>query len=370
MSEAAWTYTDLSTLGMSGAFCGTGWIFFIRDNAGELLQVYPTIDGEMSFDTTRDVRRSISGQVLLPTEFDKFDTSAREMYVFLVQAGSVYSMGVFLMAELSRQVEAIMDPDNPTEVADLVHVSWADRMIRMRANDGSAQFLYAGADPSYEMIQLLTEAGLPHSISNAVSITAANISWDGSATLYDKITSLAELAGHRPPWPDNNGVIRSVYSTLDPYEVISLESLLPVEGTIMITDSYLNAPNRVIVTDSSGTGGYPISGVWNAPSSAPHSEVNRGWVQTLVEGQQGLRTSDHAEEVARTIGESYAGRTLNCDLAVPTDQLDGPVFLNYGDANWLLTSWSVGLGPNQPMRIQAVEFFGSAHTNDVGRAVA
>lgn len=360
----------LDNLSLTGAACGNGWAFFLRDKAKKLIPIYPTIDGDMSFDTSRDVRRSISGQVLLPTEFAKLETSSREMFAFLILDGETYPMGVFLASEISRQPDVILDPDEPSVTADLVHISWADRMIRLRANDGSSQLLYSGADPSYEMGELLAEAGLEHSLAGTVSRTDGDISWDGSTTLYDKISTLAELAGHRPPWPDNNGTIRSVTSALDPREIIPLQDLLPVAGSLTVSDNYLSAPNRVIVTDNSGTAEFPIVGVWNAPASAPHSESNRGWVQTEVVSQQGISTSDHALLIANTLGESYTGRTLNCSLALPTDRLDGPVFLSYDRANWLVTGWSISLGPNETMSLQASEFFGAAASTEIGRQLA
>lgn len=367
--EDNWTYEDLNVLNLAGSRCGTGWIFFLKNNAGGLVQLHPTIDGEMSFDTTRDVRRTISGQVLLPTEFSKLPSSGAEMYAFLVRDTDVYPMGVFLLSELSLQPDVILDPDDPTSVADLVHVSWGDRFLRLRANDGTSQNIFEGADPSFEMSQLLTAADLPYSIANAVSLTSADLVWDGTARLYEKISTLAELAGHRPPWMDNTGTFRSVVGGLDPYDIIQLEDLLPVADSIMVSENYLNAPNRVIVVDSSGAS-FPIRGQWDAPASAPHSEFRRGWVQTEIIQVQGLRTSDHAESVARTAGESFTGRTLNCSLARPTHVLDGPIFLRYAEANWIVTNWSVGLGPNEPMSLEAVEFFGVEISNDVGRVVA
>lgn len=367
--EGTWTYEDLTTLATTGSACGNGWVFFIRNPAGRLIQVNPTIDGEMSFDSNREIRRSISGQILLPSENEKFPfgASGTELYAFLVLAGDVFPMGIFLLTELVVQPDSILDPRTNLP-SYLIHVSWGDRMLRLRANDGSGQTIPAGADPSQEMDALLTAAGLPHSLAGSASLTSADLTWDGNATLGDKIEELGELAGHRPAWPDNNGTIRSEEGAVDPSTVIPLLDLMPVAGSINVTLNFLSAPNRVIVTDNSG-GPYPVRGQWDAPASAPHSYQNRGWVQTEMVSLQGLTTSSHAEQVARTIGESYTGRTLNCQLAVPTYKLDGPVFLSYDGATWILKSWSCSLGPNEPMTLTAEEYLLEQVTADVGRAV-
>lgn len=366
--DGSWTYEDLNIIGTTGSQCGDGWVFFVRDSSGALQQISPTITGEMSFDISRDVRRTISGQVLLPAELRKFNINSDEIYAFLIKSNDAYQMGVFRASEIVIQPDVILDPDT-RETADLIHVSWADRMIRLRANDGTSQTIFAGADPAQEMGALLTQAGVPHALANSVSITSADLTWDGSASLYDKITSLANLAGHRPPWPDNRGVLRSDLGSLDPTQITQLEHLLPVVGSISITENYLTAPNRVIVTDNAGSP-VPIRGEWNAPSSAPHSALNRGWVQTEIQQIQGVSTSGHADDIARQIGENYTGRSLSCDLAKPTSVLDGPVFLRFADALWMVISWSVSLAPNSVMRLQAVEFFSPELSTEVGRPTA
>ncbi len=358
----------------TGSDCGVGWSFYRRDPSGAYKAMFPTITGEMSFDVSRDVRRSISGQMLLPNELLKFDVTRDEMFAFLVIGETEYAMGVFRASEITIQPDAIINPSEvdvlgeaADEVSDLVFVNWADRMIRLRSNDGSAETVYPGSDPSQEMIRLLTAAALPHSIAGAVDTTRQAITWDGSTTLYSKIEELAELAGHRPPWPNNSGILISIESGLVPTDAIRLLDLGVVDGTLIITENYLSAPNRVIVTDSSGTS-IPVRGEWNAPASAPHSEARRGWVQTETVSLQGVNTGDHANFIAQTIGENFTARTLTCDLANPTYLLDGPVVLSYDNSFWLLQNWSVGLAPSSPMRISLIELLAEEVREDTGRS--
>ncbi len=360
----------------TGSDCGIGWSFYRKDPSGAYQQMHPTITGEMSFDVSRDVRRAISGQILLAADLEKFDLTRDEFFAFLVVGETEYAMGVFRASEITIQPDAIINTDEPDvlgeasdEVSDLVFVSWADRMIRLRSNDGSPETVYEGADPAQEMIRLLTEAQIPHSVAGSVDTTRHAITWDGSATLYSKIEELAELAGHRPPWPNNSGILISIESGLVPTDAIPLLDLGVVDGTLIITENYLSAPNRVIVTDSSGTS-IPIRGEWNAPASAPHSEARRGWMQTEMVSLQGVNTGDHANLIAQTIGENFTARTLTCDLADPTYLLDGPVVLSYDNAFWLLQNWSVGLAPSSPMRVSMIELLAKEVREDIGRSRA
>lgn len=330
-----------------------GWRFDARNPGGETTLLGFTITGAMSFDSGREVPKVLTGFTLIPSEASKVNVYQDQVLAFLLIDGTEHPMGVFNFNEDTRQKDVVLDN---TTVTDLIMVGLGDECLRLIRNDGSAQSLSTGFDPAIAMEALLFDAGMLHSIAGADSISATPITWDGNTTVLAKCRELGELAGHRPLWADNNGIIRSVSAGIITDDVIELESLTPTAGSIAVTNNYLSAPNRVIVSDNSYPTA-PLVGVWDAPSSAPHSMANRGYVLSRVVQQQGLGSSDHAQQVAETIGERYTARLLSA-IILPTATLDGPVVISYAGVNWLVKSWSLGTDPGAVMQISAEELIG------------
>lgn len=331
----------------------SGWYFLLEKPSGKRVPLYPTISGSFSYDGSREVTKALSGFVLLPSEYAKINFTQDVVLAFLLLNSETHFMGVFVFSELVIQKDVCLDPDNPTVVSDLYNVALADRTALLIRSEGNARTLFEGGDPSFEMREILSAAGQPHSIANAAAPTGSDITWDGSATDLEKIRSLATLAGHRQPWMNNEGVIKSVSSMVIDTDVIPLEDLYPTGGSISITEKYLTAPNRVIVNDNSFPN-YALRGQWDAPGSAPHSYANRGFYYTVTEDTQGLQSEGHADTVAATLGESYTARTLAAEI-LPTQRLDGPQVIGYDGSFWLVNSWSMGTDSGATMSIQAEE---------------
>lgn len=315
--------------------------------------IYPTAEsGSLSFDIGRDVCKTLGSVTLIPDEAAKVTNPAdQELALYMSIDGVEYPMGIYSFTEETVQKEVALDEDGVT--ADIHIVSLGDRLARLIRNDGRPEYLNPGFDPSQEMVRLLNDTGLPNSISGSANTSLSPITWDGSTVVLSKIKELADLAGHRPPWMDNDGVIRSVQALIVDSDVIPLMDLQPEAGSIAITSTYLAAPNRIIVSDNSFAE-YQLVGQWDAPSIAPHSYANRNYYRTLVTQQQGLGSGAHAQTVARTLGERATARQLDAQI-IPTNLLDGPSFISYDDSRWLVESWSVNLAPGSLMRISAVE---------------
>lgn len=335
---------------------GAGWYFVGFDINGTAYEIR-AIGGSLNFDPDREVSRSISGITLLPQDQANIDFVADKVGLYLVLDGVLRPMGIFRWNGSVRRPAVILDPDNPGVTADLYNMELADEMLVLRASDGVPETVYAGADPSQEMVRYLEEAGVEHSVAGTVSNTAQTVTFDGGASLQDKILGFAELAGHRRPWMNNDGVFRSIASRVMDGDVLDLTTELGyiVAESIAITENYLSAPNRVIVSDNSGDTGYQIIGQWDAPGSAPHNAAKRGYVLTYRESIQGLGSLEHAAAVAETLGEQFTARSLSFSLARPTHLLDGPVTLSYDGAFWMVTNWSVNLDPLDSMQVNAIE---------------
>lgn len=328
-----------------------GWRFEALHPGGSTTPLHFATGGTVGFELSRDVPKAISGLVLVPQERIKVDFVQDQVNVFMVINDVDYPMGVFSFTEDVLQKDVVLDPEQGS--TDLTTVSLGDRFARLIRNDGSAQTLLKGFDPSFEMREILARSGLPYSVAGAASNSASDVTWDGNTTDLQKVKQLATLSGHRPPWMGNQGIIRSVAALVVETDVITMESLFPTAGTVSITNNYLIAPNRVIVSDNSFPS-FALRGQWDAPGSTPHSEGKRGFVYTKVEDVQGLGSGEHATTVARSLGESYTARKLSAQI-VPTDRLDGPQVISYDGALWLVNSWSVGTDPGSTMSFQAEE---------------
>lgn len=362
-----------------------GWEFEVEKPSGHTRDLHFSATGSYSFDLSRPVTRSISGFILVPEEFDKVDLVADRVNAFLLIDGVRNAMGVFRFSDDSRQIDALKIfsktgggagsgltysnalnystnypySDNALVLGegfisrDLYNVSLADTMTTLIRNDGAGLTLRMGFDPSQEMQNILANDGLAFSIAGSAGSSRNDVTWDGSATDLDRITQLATLAGHRPPWSDNNGVVRSVQAVVVQTDVIDLLDLKPTGQTVVITDSFLSAPNRVIVNDNSSID-RAIMGQWDAPAGAPHSFSNLGYYRTNIQSIQGLGSAEHAQMVAQSIGEGYTARKLDCQIQ-PTAILDGPQVVEFEGSEWLVTSWSVSTSPNSTMTISATE---------------
>lgn len=344
-----------------------GWRFSaVRRDSGQETDIYPAVGAELSYDGSRDVSKTLSGIVLLPSEYAKLNPGADEIRAWLILDGVEHSMGFYRATESSVQRGVILDPDTGTR-ADIRVLGFGDRLASLIRSEGIPQNIQGGFDPIVELQNLLITEETPYSLEGSASPAGETIVWDGATTLLEKLSQLAQLAGHRQPWMNNDGILRSVVATvpndLDP-DIIDIDEELQIEGgSVVITETYLTAPNAVIVAGNSGSLLSPAVGRWDAPAISPHSFNNRGFRYTQVVERQGVRDLDHARQIARSIGEKSAARTLDFQC-IPTPLLDGPVVVRYDDTLWFVTGWSVGTSPGDLMRVTAEEV--STEENDDG----
>jgi hypothetical protein len=334
-----------------------GWSFFAVNAEGAERQVFPAAQGSLAYDGTRDVSKTLSGMIFLPGELSKFDLAADQVRVVFSLDGVDYPMGFYSAIESTRQKDVLLDPETNL-VSDISTIGFGDRLSRLIRSDGKPQTIQGGFDPSQEAIDLLLDTEIPFGWEGSVSPAGDTIVWDGATTLLSKVVQLSELGGHRNPWMDNDGVVRSVVAQTpvptDPRIIDLMKTLFVEANSLAITETFLSAPNVVVVTGNAGNSDAPATGRWDAPSIAPHSFANRGYFYTQMVSRQGLRDSAHATRVAEAIGEMNAARMLSFRCR-PTSILDGPVTLRYDDTLWVVNSWSIDLGPNGTMDVQAQE---------------
>ncbi len=334
-----------------------GWRFSAIGPSGHGEEIFPTTTGQISYDDNNSSRYTLTGLVFLPNSMYRFNPNTDYIVAFMSVEGVTYQMGKFYATSLSRQKDVILDPDADDEdgdpiVADLVHIDFADGFVKLQQSTESPIVALKGADPSDIMRDAAEFAGFSTSVAASITRMGSDTTWSAFTSLYEVINSVYPIAGHRAPWISFAGIFCSVAARQVAEDAIPLESLDPIAGTVTISETFLSAPNRVVVFDDQAP--YPLVGVWNAPASAPHSFANRGYYVTQPEPQQGLPSIQAAVETAATIGEQLTARTLNASI-FPTPRLDGPKILSYDGALWLIRSWSMSTAPGSVIDLEATE---------------
>lgn len=334
-----------------------GWRFSAVKPSGHAEEVFPTTTGQISYDDNNSSRYTLTGLVFLPNSMHRFNPSTDYLIAYMSVDGLTYKMGNFYATSLSRQKDVILDPEVDDEdgdpiVADLVHIDFADGFVKFQQSTEAPIVALKGADPSDIMRDVAESVGFSTSIAASITRMGSDTTWSAFTSLYEVINSVYPIAGHRAPWISFAGVFCSVAARQVAEDATSLESLDPIAGTVTISETFLSAPNRVVVFDDQAP--YPLVGIWNAPASAPHSFANRGYYVTQSEPQQGLPSIQAAIETAATIGEQLTARTLNASI-LPTPFLNGPKILSYDGALWLIRSWSMPTAPGSLIDLEATE---------------
>jgi hypothetical protein len=216
----------------------------------------------------------------------------------------------------------------------------------------------AGGDPADAAIVRLLE-GLPIGVVDVEASSSGPLSngWGAGSSRGTALSELANLGGYFNPWFNHENRLK-VVRAFEPGDRdipdIDLDSPSRVyRESISFASDLVTAPNRFIVRSNStgselGPDGEelppppPILGVYDVPSSYPHSIAQRGFVMAqTVEAQ--VRTQTAAGVYARALGLQ---RTVyeTCTLSTPPDpRHDGYQVIKFDGKRWLEIGWSMPL---------------------------
>lgn len=189
--------------------------------------------------------------------------------------------------------------------------------------------------------------------------------WSAGSARGTALTELATIGGYLKPWFTHHGALRMLRA----FEPATVQPAIDlddpprvVRDSIAVTSELPDAPNRWRVisndlggdidtadTDEEVADPAPVVGVYDVPSSAPHSIAQRGFViPTTVDAQ--VRTAEQAYVYARTL--AVQSRTYQqVDLVTPADpRHDGWDVVKFDGLLWLETGWSMSLSPGGDMR--------------------
>lgn len=329
------------------------WFLVARQPGGSAILVKPIIAGTFDFDATRVATRQLTGFSWTPTELAKIDLSSDDLLVYVSVDGAPSTQVATMRASSSaQQKDVLTNPDGTS--GDLSHIDFADVFVRLNASSEVPFTVAVGTPPDVAMGVIADKAGLDHAFAGSIGPMASTVTWAPFTTFSTILNDLALQAGQRAPWANRIGVARSALATVVGTEVIALADLKPVTGTIVVTDNYLTAPDRVVVSDQSASSA--LVGTWDAPAVSPASAARRGYSIAVGVSIQGMASASQAAAAARVYGERQLARSLAATIAPESVLLlDGPNIISYLDANWLVQSWSLSTAPGSTMTLAATE---------------
>lgn len=332
----------------------TGYRFSVVDGVtGEQRgEIHPSRGSSpsLSHDSSSTISRRVQGLTLLPEEIGLFRPLIdRIVITMVVDGGAEYPLGRYVAADDVRSVQS--DGVSGELVSAVRPLSLYDEMFIVDQKLPDA--FSAGGLLISEVIKTLL-AGLPirEPLIGASSMTSSS-GWSAGTSRASALRDLCTAGGYFNPWFDHSGTLRCV-PAVDPSEsipTIDFDTVPRVfRNSISLTDESVSAPNRfVVVSNDTGTSDQPIVGVYDVPSTAPHSILNRGFVVPDVRDVQ-VYSVDQAQVYARTIGvQETIGQKLECDTP-PDPRHDGYDIIRFLGENWVEIGWSLTLTGSGTMR--------------------
>jgi hypothetical protein len=188
-------------------------------------------------------------------------------------------------------------------------------------------------------------------------------SWGSGSSRGSALTELATVGGLFKPWFNHLNQLRAIRAFEPGGQIADIDLDDPPRvyaGSIAESDDLLSAPNRYVVVSNNIGGSYstdgeeeaappPVVGVYDVPSSAPHSIAQRGFVLSQVLEAQ-VTTHTAAGIYARTLGRQR-DVYQRVELSTPPDpRHDGYQVIRWDGRLWLETGWTLPLTPGGDMR--------------------
>lgn len=329
--------------------------FELLDREGTPIgEVYPDLgrNPRLVNNTSRRITRSLENLQLPASDMAQINTLSDRLRVTgILQNGSTFPLGTLLWADDSKPLRSWGQEHRSTLIDRMFLVDQPTGMTLGWGRGAGVGIIVAGI-----LLPVLPADDLDFSAFDAISL-GAPVAWDASATRWQVVADIMKMIGFLPPYFDNNDrlVLRA---TPDPNVTAAL--LRYDHGdriwtdSIVETDDSLDAANRFIVTDTSGSKG-PITGTFDVGDATPHSKANRGFHVVHVETMQGLASVAQAKAAARSLAISHRASNFRwVEFSSALDfRHDSWDVLNVLGDQVLETSWSMELRSGGEMKHEA-----------------
>lgn len=316
-------------------------------------QVYPVLACTIENNVDRTIKRTMSGLTLTPSDASLIDTFAHRIRpMMILENGSEWPLGVFLFADASR---------DRTTAGQMMMGTLVDQALVLDQGISASISLAAGTNVGAALATvILGGAGVSaYSIDATTQALNAALSWQVGTSRWKVLDDLAMLGGYLAPYFDNSGTLRFRIAT----DLSATPPTLGYEaggrilnGSIVESDNLLDAPNRFLLIDTTAPAG-AIVGVYDVPSSAPHSYAKRGFYVTKTIEAQGL-TATSANDAAKAAGQRWAETYRRVTFASPPDpRHDTHDVVQYLGGLYREVSWSMPLVEGGDMRHEIVQVY-------------
>lgn len=296
----------------------------------------------LSHDTDRSISRSLD-LTFTPSDTIRFNALRDRVIVSMwLSDGTIWPLGRYMSTDKTTIV---------VSAGDYATVQLVDEMFivdqKMASGFEPTSFFNVGNTPVASVytsiLELLEPTGLPVDIEFSPFNTIST--WGIGESRLSALKTLCTEGAYLAPWMGNDGrmkIIRS-FDPLTKLPSIDIDTnARAYRDSIAKTDDLLNATNQFVVVSNSGLETTPVVGIYDVPSSAPHSIANRGFaipdVYDIV-----AQTPSQALAIAQTIAQQQV-IFERVDLDTPNDpRHDSYDVVRWAGENWLELAWRMEL---------------------------
>lgn len=302
-------------------------------------------------DVDRAIRRTVTGMTVTQRPVNDPDPQhiyARDLEPLTMRiapywavAGELFPLGVFMFTDDSAKLFSWGQTHD---------VQLGDQMALLDQPLDKNVGFDAGYNVAQAMIKTAAYVGITadriNVESNETTLTYP-VAWvAGRDSRRAVLESLCDLVGYLLPYFDNNGVLvcRNApnLDTAEPDFEYGWGTVV-VEGSIVLSNDLLTAPNQYIVVDSQNTGQNqpPLVGRYSVPAAAPNSFEKTGRTITKVTDFQGVVWAN-LDTLARALAGKDPATYSWIGFDTPPDpRHDTFDVIGFDGINFLQRSWSL-----------------------------
>lgn len=353
MSRWARTLTDepllpkLDMLSYVGQRTATYRFELVNIRTGYRRVVHPLQDATptLSHDVGRTVTRRLDNLVFSIEESDLVDVITTRIEPFMVLDGVSYPLGRYMynnetLAQFtSGDISSGSLYDESFIVDQRITESFSQRSS---VSAGSA----SAVSPRIQLVILALLQDLPITVDIEPTPFYTDGGWPAGTSRGFIVEQLAIDGDYFSPWFGNDTKMHFIRS-FDPATAVATFDL--DEGNrvfldrVYKTNDLIDAPNAfIVISNGPEAQSREITGRYDAPSSAPHSILNRGFTIPFVENRQ-VNTPEQAKAIATNIGQRTTIFERVEFYTAPDPRHDSYDVLRWRGDNWLELGWSLPL---------------------------
>lgn len=329
------------------------WRFDLMDEGLKILgeiHVDRNSPPQLSVDTSRAVKRTLTGMALLPGDIDMVDVIKNRVKVTMILDNETeWAQGVFLFSDVSR----IAFTSNIGVRVDIGAMSLVDQLLIVDQQVSISVSFKPGKIITDAIVELLEVLPIEFTIDAVGNTLSEAISWPAGTSRLRIVNELAAMIGYHDLFFDNEGE-GQLHLVPDPNTATDF-LFYPVGGrtylgSVTRSTDLLELPNRFVVVNN-GSEQTPIYARYDLPDDAPHSIVNRGFVIPHVETTQGIATNADALVYAKALARSWRFPHETLEFTGPPDpRHDHYNVVNFENDMFLELSWNMPLQDGSEMK--------------------